>query len=138
VEEKKREKEKKISGSRAPVQNKPSWAKKATDQKPSWVKHSSPSEVAKQAKPTKKETIGNVLPEWEKDEVVDACHGCKTGFSFFCRRHHCRRCGLIFCDDCSGHEIELEKLFDDHEKRRVCNDCYKAKGSPEEKHGWVS
>ncbi|KAJ2607951.1 hypothetical protein H4S08_004641 [Coemansia sp. RSA 1365] len=44
------------------------------------------------------------LPEsaWEPDEATATCRQCKRRFSLFLRRHHCRRCGLVFCDSCSS------------------------------------
>ena len=31
-----------------------------------------------------------VLPKWQPDAEVSACFVCKTQFSFFFRKHHCR------------------------------------------------
>ncbi|KAJ2351346.1 hypothetical protein GGH92_001878 [Coemansia sp. RSA 2673] len=44
------------------------------------------------------------LPEsaWEPDEATAVCRQCSRRFSLFLRRHHCRRCGLVFCDSCSS------------------------------------
>ncbi|KAJ2081874.1 hypothetical protein H4R24_002031 [Coemansia sp. RSA 988] len=44
------------------------------------------------------------LPEsaWEPDEATATCRQCRRRFSLFLRRHHCRRCGLVFCDKCSS------------------------------------
>ncbi|KAJ2553073.1 hypothetical protein GGH95_005695, partial [Coemansia sp. RSA 1836] len=49
------------------------------------------------------------LPEsaWEPDEATAICRQCSRRFSLFLRRHHCRRCGLVFCDGCSSHRILL-------------------------------
>jgi hypothetical protein len=27
---------------------------------------------------------------------------CRAEFGFWIRRHHCRRCGAVVCDSCSG------------------------------------
>lgn len=37
--------------------------------------------------------------EWKRDAYADSCmrRGCTKRFSTFSRRHHCRRCGNIFC-----------------------------------------
>lgn len=45
---------------------------------------------------------------WEADQDVDACHKCKRRFTFFLRKHHCRRCGRIFCDACTSHRAHLD------------------------------
>ena len=43
----------------------------------------------------------NVYPVWQPDESVSACPLCAAEFGFFTRRHHCRKCGRVVCDDCS-------------------------------------
>lgn len=45
---------------------------------------------------------------WEKDDEVPACNDCRRRFTFILRRHHCRRCGRIFCDRCSSHRALLQ------------------------------
>ena len=34
------------------------------------------------------------------DRNYPNCHLCKEAFTIFNRRHHCRSCGLVFCDKC--------------------------------------
>ncbi|KAJ2534513.1 hypothetical protein EV175_007023, partial [Coemansia sp. RSA 1933] len=50
-----------------------------------------------------------LLPEsaWEADDATAVCHQCSRRFTLFLRRHHCRRCGLVFCDTCSQRRILL-------------------------------
>ncbi|KAJ2619032.1 hypothetical protein GGI26_006152 [Coemansia sp. RSA 1358] len=50
-----------------------------------------------------------LLPEsaWEPDEATQICHQCSRRFTLFLRRHHCRRCGLVFCDSCSQRRLLL-------------------------------
>lgn len=49
------------------------------------------------------------VPEsaWEPDEAASGCRQCSRRFTIFNRRHHCRRCGLLFCDSCSTRRILL-------------------------------
>ncbi|KAJ2546758.1 hypothetical protein IWW35_004894, partial [Coemansia sp. RSA 1878] len=49
------------------------------------------------------------LPEsaWEPDEATQTCRQCSRRFTLFVRRHHCRRCGLLFCDTCSAQRTLL-------------------------------
>ncbi|KAK0657332.1 FYVE zinc finger-domain-containing protein [Cercophora newfieldiana] len=47
------------------------------------------------------------LPRWQPDAEVTYCPICRTQFSFFIRKHHCRKCGRVVCNDCSPHHIIL-------------------------------
>ena len=49
-------------------------------------------------------------PIWEQDEQVKMCNECHSEFSFWIRKHHCRQCGKIFCDDCSKQRVMLPNL----------------------------
>ena len=40
-------------------------------------------------------------PVWASDVTSNDCSLCRTEFTWLRRRHHCRRCGLLVCDDCS-------------------------------------
>jgi len=39
-------------------------------------------------------------PQWLPDNTTSWCMDCNSAFTFFKRRHHCRKCGKIFCSDC--------------------------------------
>jgi hypothetical protein len=52
---------------------------------------------------------------------------CARRFSVFARRHHCRRCGLIFCAEHSSRLVPLDQhaRFHDRAPRfRACVDCF--------------
>jgi hypothetical protein len=52
---------------------------------------------------------------------------CARRFSVFARRHHCRRCGLIFCAEHSARAVPLDQhaRFHDRAPRfRACVDCF--------------
>ncbi|KAB5580156.1 hypothetical protein GE09DRAFT_1212610 [Coniochaeta sp. 2T2.1] len=44
---------------------------------------------------------------WQPDSEVTLCPICHTQFSFFVRKHHCRKCGRVVCDACSPHRITI-------------------------------
>jgi hypothetical protein len=64
------------------------------------------------------------------DISVSNCSFCKSSFSFFNRKHHCRSCGKIFCGSCSNKKIKVPcelisyKSYSFLSEQRVCNDCY--------------
>ena len=59
-------------------------------------------------------------PEWTDSAT---CHRCNVPFGLMLRKHHCRRCGNTFCQDCSGKTISLPELGL-YEEVRVCETCY--------------
>ncbi|KAH7364334.1 FYVE zinc finger-domain-containing protein [Rhexocercosporidium sp. MPI-PUGE-AT-0058] len=48
-----------------------------------------------------------VVPKWQPDATVTLCPICRTQFSFFVRKHHCRKCGRVVCGSCSPHRITI-------------------------------
>lgn len=66
--------------------------------------------------------------KWIPDSTSSRCMipGCASPFpatlGLFYRRHHCRRCGILVCNDCSPRRMRLPPLAY-HEPVRVCKDC---------------
>lgn len=63
-------------------------------------------------------------PQWQPDKDATHCNGkeCSTKFDFIKRKHHCRRCGLIFCSKCCGTKVQFYRMqFVD--PVRHCLDC---------------
>ena len=58
---------------------------------------------------------------WEKNEEASSCKICGREFSLARRKHHCRNCGLIFCDPCSDNKMALSSSA---KPVRVCDNCY--------------
>ncbi|CAJ1350279.1 unnamed protein product, partial [Effrenium voratum] len=62
-----------------------------------------------------------------RDAKETQCPRCGTAFTTIFRRHHCRRCWGLVCDDCSRHRTRIPQ-----EPSlgivRVCNDCFKVIG----------
>ncbi|PKS06381.1 hypothetical protein jhhlp_007129 [Lomentospora prolificans] len=96
--------------------------------------------------PNYREPPETVLPRWQPDSDVTICPICRTQFSFFVRKHHCRKCGRVVCNACSPHRIvipyqyivrpptqaRISQLYlgddgigysDGGERVRLCNPC---------------
>eukprot|EP00105_Crassostrea_gigas_P000515 XP_011412354.2 PREDICTED: early endosome antigen 1 [Crassostrea gigas] len=58
--------------------------------------------------------------KWADDNEVKECMGCNKSFSVTVRKHHCRNCGNIFCNDCSSKEARLALA---KKPVRVCDNC---------------
>jgi hypothetical protein len=52
-----------------------------------------------------------VLPRWQADAEVTQCPVCKNQFTFWYRKHHCRKCGRVVCANCSPHRITMPRQF---------------------------
>ena len=51
------------------------------------------------------------LPQWQPDIEVSDCPICGAHFSFWYRKHHCRKCGRVVCANCSPHRITIPRQF---------------------------
>ena len=58
---------------------------------------------------------------WEADTATTYCRGCKQPFSTLTRRHHCRACGRLFCNNCT----RFREVVDGN-PARVCTECYQS------------
>lgn len=47
---------------------------------------------------------------WLVDRFAKRCMNCERGFGFTRRRHHCRKCGNIFCNICSTSRLPVVGL----------------------------
>jgi hypothetical protein len=52
-----------------------------------------------------------VRPLWQPDSEVTKCPICGTQFTFWYRKHHCRKCGRVVCASCSPHRITIPHQF---------------------------
>lgn len=59
--------------------------------------------------------------EWVRDVDVRLCVVCSKEFGIITRKHHCRMCGQVVCNECSMRRIEGE---------RVCNSCCTKRYTP--------
>ena len=60
---------------------------------------------------------------WAKDSATTHCKQCGKEFGLMRRKHHCRNCGNIFCNDCSSRNCIIpESTYTSQE--RVCDGCF--------------
>ncbi|KZT08628.1 uncharacterized protein LAESUDRAFT_757348 [Laetiporus sulphureus 93-53] len=59
---------------------------------------------------------------WMDDELCKECYDCKSVFTAWRRKHHCRICGQIFCSRCASNIIKGAR-FGHNGMVRVCNLC---------------
>ncbi|KAI0639865.1 hypothetical protein C8Q77DRAFT_1185647 [Trametes polyzona] len=59
---------------------------------------------------------------WMDDELCKECYDCKSVFTTWRRKHHCRICGQIFCSRCASNIIKGTR-FGQEGMVRICNLC---------------
>jgi early endosome antigen 1 len=59
--------------------------------------------------------------KWTTDDEVLECMACNKAFSLTVRKHHCRNCGNIFCNECSS---KTSAVPSSKKPVRVCDGCY--------------
>ena len=64
---------------------------------------------------------------WVTDGKRSRCGLCGAEFGLLTRRHHCRRCGDVFCDDCTAHSLTMRHSAAEATElavpQRVCSGC---------------
>ncbi|CBX94191.1 hypothetical protein IAQ61_005342 [Plenodomus lingam] len=66
---------------------------------------------------------------WQADGSTSVCSAssCQEPFGFFQRRHHCRKCGGIYCWQHSANQVRLDELARFHPEgawHRACDRCH--------------
>lgn len=66
---------------------------------------------------------------WKPDANASVCDAptCQKSFNLFERRHHCRHCGHIFCNEHSPYQIPLDHNAEFHPEgapSRACQHCW--------------
>lgn len=62
-------------------------------------------------------------PIWVPDCEVSRCSCCEETFTLLRRKHHCRYCGQIFCQSCTGKTAVLN-FTKTRSPVRVCDTCH--------------
>ncbi|GMH55437.1 hypothetical protein TL16_g01907 [Triparma laevis f. inornata] len=68
----------------------------------------------------------NLNAIWVPDKFTSTCMRCTSKFSFTHRKHHCRICGLVVCQNCTPTNIPLPSWFKVDGLHRVCLHCVDA------------
>lgn len=72
---------------------------------------------------------------WVSDAAARACFGCERVFGVARRRHHCRRCGGVFCGSCARNALSNADVLStavespgtpSKKDARVCDGCWTA------------
>eukprot|EP01048_Picozoa_sp_COSAG05_P010856 COSAG05_NODE_982_length_6301_cov_14.971300_4_plen_196_part_00 len=50
------------------------------------------------------------IPKMAPDAWCEGCSCCRATFTRIRRRHHCRRCGLVLCNNCSRHGPPTDRV----------------------------
>ncbi|KAF8320522.1 uncharacterized protein EI90DRAFT_3080477 [Cantharellus anzutake] len=61
---------------------------------------------------------------WMDDDLCKECYDCKSTFTAWRRKHHCRICGQIYCSRCASNIIKGARFGQDG-LVRICNICLK-------------
>eukprot|EP01065_Artemidia_motanka_P021069 TRINITY_DN250_c1_g3_i1.p1 TRINITY_DN250_c1_g3~~TRINITY_DN250_c1_g3_i1.p1 ORF type:complete len:386 (+),score=109.00 TRINITY_DN250_c1_g3_i1:226-1383(+) len=62
--------------------------------------------------------------QWQSDDSVVCCGQCASMFGIAVRRHHCRRCGGVFCGSCTSQRRSLPLCYGyGLDEVRVCAPC---------------
>eukprot|EP00794_Sanderia_malayensis_P012330 gene12330-13603_t len=69
------------------------------------------------------DSVGSIADHWVKDEGVERCSNCDVKFTLAERRHHCRKCGKIFCSKCTQDRYPVAQLSI-FRPVRVCKRCF--------------
>jgi len=62
-------------------------------------------------------------PKWTPDRECSRCTKCEVSWSVANRRHHCRRCGDVFCGKCASKFIPIPQIGK-LTPTRVCDECF--------------
>lgn len=70
------------------------------------------------------ETMSHMQANWASDQSTVKCSRCQLKFTLVFRKHHCRSCGMIFCEHCCS-EQRIVLAISATKTQRCCIDCVK-------------
>lgn len=68
-------------------------------------------------------TVPPTRTHWINDDLASNCIECTARFSVFIRKHHCRKCGQIFCSECSKYTGKLDSNAQFNLSGYICRLC---------------
>lgn len=69
-----------------------------------------------------KTELARFIPRWLPDAIAYNCKLCNSDFGIFLRKHHCRFCGDVFCNNCC---YRYESFLPFYKRQvRICEHCY--------------
>ncbi|KAI0168306.1 hypothetical protein BJ166DRAFT_253619 [Pestalotiopsis sp. NC0098] len=76
-----------------------------------------------------KPTAEPTRTHWKDDNDATICDepSCRRHFNYWTRRHHCRKCGNIFCDSHSNYDVPLDQDANYNPRgtpSRACSHCH--------------
>lgn len=80
--------------------------------------------------------LGVLKPVWIPDEEAPHCMNCSQRFTVIRRRHHCRACGRVLCNNCCSSRARLEYM--ESSETRVCLPCLQVLRKVEAYKKWGS
>jgi hypothetical protein len=77
------------------------------------------------------EPASNTVWILDQDSAQCATQNCGRRFGVFTRKHHCRLCGKVFCDKCTGRQLDIRNPLSANGRvqglqpnQKVCDGCY--------------
>jgi len=59
--------------------------------------------------------LSNIYPKyiekWVDSNIIFNCQTCSVKFGYFTKKHHCRACGCVFCDNCCKQYISIPNFI---------------------------
>ena len=90
----------------------------------SWVEAHEDQQKEKEKGSTMGETMSHMQANWASDQSTNKCSRCQLKFTMYFRKHHCRSCGMIFCEHCCS-EQRVVLAISATKTQRCCIDCVK-------------